>query len=98
MWTYRVNYGREKQQKSTHTHVEYWFLNYAHIEVLVTFLLVKMFGFLVITRDHGGFEGRHWVEILPTGLPDLSKPSRDLLELRKTEFFRIKIYIKKIAF
>ena len=30
------------------------------------------------------------MEILPTGLPDLSKPSRDLLELRKTEFFRIK--------
>ena len=28
------------------------------------------------------------MEILPTGLPDLSKPSRDLLELRKTEFFR----------
>ena len=32
---------------------------YAHIEVLVTFLLVNFFGFLVITRDHGDFEARH---------------------------------------
>ena len=32
---------------------------YAHIEVLVTFLLVNFFVFLVITRDHGRFEGRH---------------------------------------
>ena len=26
---------------------------YAHIEVLVTFLLVNFFGFLIITRHHG---------------------------------------------
>ena len=32
---------------------------YAHIEVLVTFLLINFFGFLVITRDHGGFGGCH---------------------------------------
>ena len=29
---------------------------------------------LVITRHHGSFEGRHLVEILPTGLPELSNP------------------------
>ena len=34
-------------------------LGYAHFEVLVTFLLVNFFGFSVITRDHGGYEGRH---------------------------------------
>ena len=66
-------------------------LNYAHIEVLVTFLLVNFFGFLVITRDHGSFEVRHYVEILPTGLPELSKPSRDLLELKKAKFLEVKI-------
>ena len=41
--------------------------------------------FLVITRDHGSFGGRHQVEILPTGLPELFKPARDLLEPRKFE-------------
>ena len=45
---------------------------------------MKKLGFLVITRDHGSFEGRHQVEILPTGLPELSKPARDLLEPTKT--------------
>ena len=60
-------------------------IDYAHIEVLVTFLLVNFLGFLVITRDHGSFEGRHQVEILPTGLPELFKPARDLLEPRKFE-------------
>ena len=62
------------------------FHKYAHIEIVVTFLVVNFFGFLVITRDHGSFEGRHWVEILPAGLPELFKPSRDLLELRKFKF------------
>ena len=32
---------------------------YAHIEIVVTFLVVNFFGFLVITRDHGSFEGSH---------------------------------------
>ena len=41
--------------------------------------------FLVITHDHGSFGGRHQVEILPTGLPELFKPARDLLEPRKFE-------------
>ena len=56
---------------------------YAHIEIVVTFLVVNFFGFLVITRDHGSFGGRHQVGILPTDLPELFKPARDLLERRK---------------
>ena len=32
---------------------------YAHIEIVVAFLVVNFFVFLVITRDHGSFEGRH---------------------------------------
>ena len=32
---------------------------YAHIEIVVAFLVVNFFCFLVITRDHGSFEGRH---------------------------------------
>ena len=51
--------------------------------IIVTFLVVNIFVFLVITRDHGSFEGLHQVEILPTGLPELFKPARDLLEPRK---------------
>ena len=42
--------------------------------IVVTFLVVNFFGFLVITRDHGSFEEHHYVEILPTGLPELSIP------------------------
>ena len=64
--------------------------------ILVILILVNFVGFLVITRDHGSFEGRHSVEIFPTGLPELFKPSRDLLELRKTELFRDKKLKKPI--
>ena len=31
---------------------------YAHIEIVVTFLVVNIFGFLVITRNQGSYEGR----------------------------------------
>ena len=56
-----------------------------NVQVLLPFAVVKFGGFLVITRDHGSFGGRHQVEILPTGLPELFKPARDLLEPRKFE-------------
>ena len=46
-------------------------------------IVVKFGGCLVITHDHGSFEGRHQVEILPTGLPEPFKPARVLLEPRK---------------
>ena len=65
---------------------------YAQTLILVTFLLVNFFGFSVITRDHGSFEGRHLVEMNPTSLPELSKPSRDLLELRKAKILETKIF------
>ena len=35
---------------------------YAQTILLVHLILVKIFDFLVITRDHGSFEGRHEVE------------------------------------
>ena len=60
--------------------------------LFVDFLLVNFFGFLVITRDHGSFEGRHLVEMNPTSLPELSKPSRDLLELRKAKILETNIF------
>ena len=34
-------------------------MSYAHIEIVVTFLVVNFFVFLVITRDQASFEGRH---------------------------------------
>ena len=68
--------------------IEFLFLDYAHMEIVVVLIVVKKLGFLVITRDHGSFGGRHQVEILPTGLPELFKPSRDLLELRKTNILQ----------
>ena len=57
---------------------------YAHIEIVAAFLVVILLAFSVITRHHGSFEGRHLVEILPTDLPELFKPARDLLEPTKT--------------
>ena len=69
-------------------------VRYAQTLILVTFLLVNFFGFSVITRDHGSFEGRHLVEMNPTSLPELSKPSRDLLELRKAKILETKILEK----
>ena len=54
------------------------------MEVVVVLVVVKFGLFLVITHDHGSFGGRHQVEILPTGLSELFKLARDLLEPRKT--------------
>ena len=67
---------------------------YARNLILVNLILVNLFGFFVIKSSHGCYKWRHQVEIVATGLPDLSKPSRDLLELRKTQFSRIKILKK----
>ena len=46
----------------------------SHVNSRCFFLSLFFFGFSVITRPHGSFEGRHLVEILPTDLPELSKP------------------------
>ena len=50
-------------------------LVYADMLIVVAFLVVNLFGFCVITRHHDSFEGRHLVGILPTELPELSKPN-----------------------
>ena len=72
-----------------------FFIIFARNLILVTLILVNFFGFLVITRYHEIFEGCQQVENLPTGLPDLPKPLRNLLHLRKPQFFEIKIFEKK---
>ena len=56
------------------------------MDIVAVLTVVKFGGFLVITREHGSFGGRHQVEILPSGLPELFIPARDLLEPRKFEF------------
>ena len=62
----------------------FWLQNYAHIEVLVTFLLVNFFGFSVITRTPLLGFGRNLVEMNPTSPPDLSKQPRTLKNDEKT--------------
>ena len=59
-----------------------WFF-YAHIEVVVTLVVVNFFSFLVIARYPTVRFLRKLVEILPTGLPDLPKPLRTNIHLRK---------------
>ena len=48
--------------------------SYAHIEVVVAFLVVNFLSFLVRNRKDATFEGRHQVEMNPTDLPQLFKP------------------------
>ena len=60
-----------------------WTWAFSHLLFYFFLPRVKLW-FLVITRDHGSFGGRHQVEILPTDLPELFKPARDLLEPTKT--------------
>ena len=59
--------------------------HYAHIEVLVIFLLVNFFSFLVIARNRSDVYGRNLVEIDPTSLPQLSIQLRDQKNIKKTE-------------
>ena len=62
-------------------------LVYAHIEIVVAFLVVKIFGFLVIARNPPDGIRRKLVEILPTSLPDLPKTFRTPQNLRKSFFW-----------
>ena len=48
----------EKNQP-TRESISYRKISYAHMLIVVAFLVVNFFGFLVITRHHGSFEGRH---------------------------------------
>ena len=56
---------------------------YAHIEVVVTLLVVIFFVFLVIARYPTIRFLRKLEEKLRTGLPDLPKPLRTNIHLRK---------------
>ena len=53
--------------------MENYSLTYAHIEVVVAFLVVNFFGFLVIARYHTMRFWRNLEEMNPTDLPELSK-------------------------
>ena len=58
-------------------------LQYAHIEVVVTLVAVNFFVFVVIARYPTVRFSRKLVEKLRTGLPDLPKPLRTNILLRK---------------
>ena len=61
---------------------------YAQTLILVVLILVKFGGFWVIARNPtSGFSWK-LVEILLPGLPEPSKPSRNLPDRRKTKIFR----------
>ena len=49
---------------------------YAHMLIAVAFLVVNFFSFLVIAPSHQLQSARKWVEMLPTSLPDLPRPTR----------------------
>ena len=50
--------------------------------------------FLVITRYESIGEVPGWVEMNPTSLPELSKPSRTLGNLQKSKFLKTKVFRK----
>ena len=56
---------------------------YAHIEVLVTFLLVKVFSILDITRSQDLRFGRNLVDMNPSSPPDLFNQLPDLNKSQK---------------
>jgi len=57
--------------------------------IVVAFLVVKIFGVLAITRHHDSLEGRHLVGILPTDLPELSKPKFQRSNRGKNKMFEV---------
>ena len=61
---------------------------FAQTLLVVVFIVVNFGGFWVIARNPPDGFGQKLVQIVPTSLPELSKPPRDLLNLRKTKFFR----------
>ena len=50
---FSVNLSEEFSRKTPHQSL------YAHMLIVVAFLVVKIFGFLVITRYHDSFDGCH---------------------------------------
>ena len=70
---------------------------YAKTLILVDFLLINFFTEMIISRDHKAGEVPEYVEINPTSLPELSKPSRNLGNLRKTKKIETNKF-KKIDF
>ena len=70
------------------------FNDYAHIEVLVTFLLVNFFTKMNIARNPEGFQVPGVVQKNPTGLPELFKPTRDLNVEEKCEKLKFQNFEK----
>ena len=60
--------------------------------IVVAFLVVNFFAFLIIARNPPDGIWRKLVEIVPTGLPELSKPSREEKNLRKAKQIEVKIF------
>ena len=67
---------------------------YAHMLIVVAFLVVTLFGFLVITRHHEGVERWYCSRMKATSLPDLPIPTRSLNSNNRPKLFRSKILCK----
>ena len=59
---------------------------YTQTLIVVVLIVVHFGGFGVTARNPPDEFCRKLVEIVPTGLPELSKPSRTTLKIRKTTF------------
>ena len=55
---------------------------YAHMLIVVAFLVVNFFTKMNIARNPGGVQVPGVLQMNPTDLPELSRPSRDLGNLR----------------
>ena len=69
------------------------FLLYAHILVVVVFLVVNFFTKMNIARNPEGFQVPGVVQMNPTGLPELFKPTNDknkrqICEKMRFDFFK----------
>ena len=60
-------------------------LNYAHMLIVVAFLVVNFFTKMVIARNPGGVQVPGSLQMNPTGPPELFQPSRDLNNSQKVD-------------
>ena len=67
---------------------------YAHMLIVVAFLVVNFFGFLIITRHHEGVERWYCSRMKATSLPDLPIPTRSLNSSNRPKLFRPNILYK----
>ena len=84
---------RKDDSKNFPKSVRRLFVSYAHIDIVIAFLVVNFFTQMVIVRNHGVGQVPGLVKMNPTSPPELFKPFRDLGKRRKKKHTHTQIPI-----